>query len=76
MVWCRDANTWITELRNKIISVALTRKNRSDFNLKDNNYRTEVYDPWTDKWIIPVVTEDEVYLPDFKRSLVLRFTIK
>ena len=45
--------------------------------LKDKQLQNcEVYDPWTDKWIIPVVTEDEVYLPDFKRSLVLRFTIK
>ena len=79
LVWCRDANnTWITELRNKI-SPSLLQGKKIDLIsiLKDKQLQNcEVYDPWTDKWIIPVVTEDEVYLPDFKRSLVLRFTIK
>ena len=79
LVWCRDANnTWITELRNKI-SPSLLQGKKIDLIsiLKDKQLQNcEVYDPWTDKWIIPVVTEDEVYLPDFKCSLVLRFTIK
>lgn len=79
LVWCRDINnTWITELRNKIAPVLLTGKKVNTVSiLKEKELEgCEIYDPWEDRWFDPVINGSEVSLPDFKRSLVLRFTTK
>lgn len=77
ILWLRDKNnTWETELRDGIPPEILRniKIEINDPGLNESSARYEVYDPWQNKWknISPV--GEQLTLPDFKRSLIVRIS--
>ena len=75
LIWLRDKNnTWQSELRDsippEIISGYRFNLKAAGLDLKD--ITAEIYDPWQDKWTTINSDGSEIFLPDFKRSLVIR----
>ena len=75
LAWIRDKNSnWQTELDKKIPARTLhhLRLDAALLGIKKGS-RIKVYDPWLNKWNQLNGTAYGLTLPDFKRSLVLRF---
>jgi hypothetical protein len=77
LLWLRDkSGTWQSELRDGLkppVNEGL-RLDLERTGINDNVERVEIYDPWKDKWLEPVITGSEILLPDFQRSLVIKIT--
>jgi hypothetical protein len=75
LAWIRDKNnTWISEfddgippqtMQNHFVEIDLLVS-------VDSFDSISIYDPWMDEWSEAAIRDERIYLPDFKRSLVLR----
>jgi hypothetical protein len=76
LAWLRDKNSnWQTELEQNIQAKTLQRLTLPLTALAIKKASIiEVYDPWQNKWSTMKASNSEFKLPDFKRSLVLRFS--
>ena len=75
MLWIRDSeNTWQSELieGNAPKLLSNVSVNLSDVMTNKKITKVEIYDPWNDKWSEKSISGQEVVLPDFSRSLVLK----
>ncbi len=75
LIWCRDKNnTWRTELDQRIAPRELDeiKLNLSALNMNGPFSQVEIYDPWKDNWSPGDIRDNEIDLPPFKRSIVLR----
>ena len=75
LAWIREKNSnWQTELDKKIAARTLynLKLDAALLGIKKRN-RINVYDPWQNKWNQLNGTTYALTLPDFKRSLILRF---
>ncbi len=78
LAWCRDkANDWQSEFVDKKAPRVLSGQTVDLGPALGGGKvaKVEVYDPWTDKWR-KAEREGKVTLPDFKRSAVIRITLK
>lgn len=75
MIWLRDArNNWITELQQGIAAKTVYGLTiDSNITGKEKLKNVKIYDPWIDKWTEIQIHNNKFTLPDFKRSLVLKF---
>ena len=76
LLWLRDKmNNWGSELQNGIAPGMLRslRLNLREFGSIGSPRDIEVYDPWNDTWTKPESVDASIVLPDFKRSIVVRF---
>jgi hypothetical protein len=76
LVWLRDkSSNWQSELEQKIPAKTLKQLSLplETVGAKQDS-RISVYDPWQNKWSVANETGGAISLPDFKRSLVLRFS--
>lgn len=75
LVWLRDkSSNWQSELDNGIAAGTLSGIKLPARLLAVKKHTTiNVYDPWQNKWSTLKGSGTELPLPDFKRSLVLRF---
>lgn len=70
IAWCRDSrNSWMTELRDGIVPEIVTG---IALEIPAGTSRIRIYDPWTNQWSEGKVGK-RIALPDFRRSLVVRF---
>jgi hypothetical protein len=75
LAWCRDSkNTWESELQNgekpeaikgAAVSLAAALEGRTVRSVR-------IYDPWTNRWSDGKVRDDQVALPEFSRSIVIK----
>jgi hypothetical protein len=78
LIWCRDReNTWQTELaQQKAPELIEGMKLDLPGLLADDRPQTvRIYDPWKDAWRDAQFENRQINLPQFKRSLVVRFTL-
>lgn len=70
LVWCRDgANDWTSELRDQQAPELLSGLS---LDLPTSAARWRAFDPWTGAWSSIEPAGQQVTLPDFQRSVVLR----
>jgi hypothetical protein len=74
LIWLRDKNdTWESELRD---GQKPFTKSGITFDLKpaarESIGNVTIYDPWQNKWSDVKLVGENILLPDFKRSLVIR----
>lgn len=76
LVWCRDkANTWQSELNEGLKPQTIKGKSfKLPFEVKVKN--ASVYNPWEDTEQTINIKNDQVNLPEFKRSGVIKLTVK
>ena len=74
LIWCRDGkNSWKTELQQDISPEIRENLSIELPILKGDNYSAaEVYDPWNDKWTRVEIKNDNIKLPPFLRSAVVK----
>jgi hypothetical protein len=75
LVWIRDKNnTWISEFEDGIPPQTIQNQFLDiDRLVPANSFdRISVYDPWEDEFSEASIRDGRIYLPEFKRSLVLR----
>jgi hypothetical protein len=75
LIWCRDKhNTWKTELAEgqapPVVSGAVISAMKVD--KKPKEVAVEFYDPWSNRWTKGRVEGNDIALPDFKRSIVVK----
>ena len=76
LLWLRDKmNNWGSELQNGIAPGMLRslRLNLREFGSIGSPRDIEVYDPWKNTWTKLETVDASIVLPDFKRSIVVRF---
>jgi hypothetical protein len=78
LVWLRDkSSNWQSELEQKIPVKTMKQLTLPLEMLGAKQHsRIQVYAPWQNKWHTVNVTDRTISLPDFKRSLVLRFEFR
>lgn len=76
LAWVRDGqNTWIAELQDgkapeTLHGIQIDLRHA----LRGNVPKTaQVYDPWTNRWTKAAIRNGRVVLPDFSRSIVIRW---
>jgi hypothetical protein len=75
LAWCRDTqNTWQTELAESKEPKRLTGQTmRLPAGIvPQGSGRVRIYDPWTNAWSEGGITNSELLLPPFARSIVVR----
>ncbi len=75
LLWFRDkSNTWQSELEQGAGPQTLhgIQVDLKELGLKISPGRMEVYDPWKNTWSVVKREGNGLFLPDFKRSVVLR----
>lgn len=78
ILWCRDAsNDWENEFirQNKPAVLSRLTLDVSSLLNRKSIRKISVYDPWENQWT-ERLTDPEIILPDFKRSLVIRIEKK
>ena len=76
ILWCRDIeNTWMRELKEGRApdSVEDAVLDVRPLNLGKTSAR--IYDPWQNRWTDAAAEADRLRLPEFKRSIVVRFAL-
>jgi hypothetical protein len=76
IAWCRDAeNDWRHELDAGASPTTIhgARIRLPEQAIKRNFARRRTYDPWCDRWRAASIDDGAVELPDFSRSIVVRF---
>jgi hypothetical protein len=79
LLWLRDKkNTWESELRDgqPPLTIKGEQLDLKTLGINDSFGEISIYDPWQDKWQNVKPENMKISLPDFKRSLVVRFTRK
>lgn len=79
LLWLRDKkSSWESELEKGIAPAALhaLRLDVRELGLTGSTKNIEVYDPWKNKWTNIKKVDASFILPDFRRSIVLRFHSK
>jgi hypothetical protein len=75
LIWLRDKkNTWESELRDRVppqeyAGIQLDMRN---IGIKEFLEEISIYDPWQNRWENTRTDGLKMFLPDFKRSLVIR----
>ncbi|MEO5581622.1 MAG: hypothetical protein ABIR66_02940 [Saprospiraceae bacterium] len=75
LIWVRDKNnSWKSELEEGQVSGILegVQFDLSRMGLDEYKRIIEVYDPWKNIWLKIQSVQIEIFLPDFKRSLVIK----
>ncbi|MCB0668647.1 MAG: hypothetical protein KDC80_22635 [Saprospiraceae bacterium] len=78
LLWLRDkSNNWKSELEEEIPppmrkAIRLTHNHLDTGNLPEH---INVYDPWKNQWSTITKEQDGFTLPDFQRSLVVKFDV-
>jgi hypothetical protein len=79
LIWLRDKNSnWESELEKGIVPEILheIQLNLHDLGIKDSLEKIEIYDPWKNVWTSVEKIDPVFSLPDFKRSIVVRVSLK
>lgn len=79
LLWLRDKmNTWESELEKGILPQTLhgIQLSTQDLGITGPLQKIEVYDPWKDSWTTIERDGLNFTLPDFKRSIAVRLTLK
>ncbi len=79
LLWLRDKrNNWESELEKGIAPQLLhaININLAELGIDSPLGKIDVYDPWQDAWTNTRTANPVFILPDFKRSLVVRLTLK
>jgi len=79
LLWLRDKmNNWESELEKGTAPAMLhgVKLNFGEFGLKPTQGKIEVYDPWKNTWTGVEKVNGSITLPNFKRSIVVRFHSK
>jgi hypothetical protein len=78
MIWCRDSNSnWQTELADGIKpSIINTSIPVSKLGIAEKKIKSiKVYDPWKNKWSDAKIVKNQILLPAFIRSIVVRIQL-
>ncbi|MEP7320864.1 MAG: hypothetical protein ABI761_03055 [Saprospiraceae bacterium] len=78
LIWVRDKNNyWKSELEEGKIPVTLKDIHLELSNLSLDKYKGKIaiYDPWKNTWQKMEAIQNQIILPDFKRSLVIKLQL-
>ncbi len=79
LLWLRDKmNNWESELEKGIAPQVLhgIKLSLAELGITSSLEKIDVYDPWRDLWTSIVKDSSTFTLPDFKRSVAIRLTLK